>query len=261
MNHSFGRIYSVYARGAREQGSQPQGYRVATVTNATFTVAPVPTFRSTVLYTGQNEEIGGLPNSRRGLFVQNAAQPYRGVDVLFGFGWSSTTWESGEISRDRLLNASATIAPRQHVSLVLSYDDTTTERAGTFFGDPRTHQQRVYGALAVDPTRTLHLVLGGEVLAVTGRQTRTTLDIGTNWAPFPDGTLQFVFDYSESLRAAGVREGQKRPRGGALERVAAVVHRRVVPANKERVRPADDRNESLQRECQVLLLMRCEARV
>ncbi|MCU0251583.1 MAG: hypothetical protein MUE61_15360 [Vicinamibacterales bacterium] len=201
MNHSFGRIYSVYARGAREQGSQPQGYRVATVTNATFTVAPVPTFRSTVLYTGQNEEVGGLPNSRRGLFVQNAGQPYRGVDVLFGFGWSSTRWESGEISRDRLVNASATIAPRQHVNLVFSFDDTTTERSGAFVGDPRSHLQRVYGALAVDPTRTLHLVLGGEVLAVTGRQTRTTLDFGTNWSPFPDGTLQFVFDYSEALRA------------------------------------------------------------
>jgi hypothetical protein len=44
-------------------------------------------------------------------------------------------------------------------------------------------------------------VLGGEVLAVTGQQTRTTLDIGANWAPFPDGTLQFVFDYNEALRA------------------------------------------------------------
>ena len=55
VNHSFGRIFSVYARGAREQGTQPQGYRVATVTNATLTVEPIPTFRSSLLYTGQDE--------------------------------------------------------------------------------------------------------------------------------------------------------------------------------------------------------------
>ena len=54
--------------------------------------------------------------------------------------------------------------------------------------------------MAVDPFPTLHLVLGEEVIVVTGEQARTTHQIDVNWAPFPDGTLQFLFAYDEALR-------------------------------------------------------------
>ncbi len=201
VNQTFGRIYSAYGRFAREQGNEADGYRVANVTNATFTIDPIPTFQSAFLYSGQDETIAGLPRTRRGLFIQNSARPYRGVDVLFGVGWTSSTQETGEISRDRLINLSATLTPREHVSLTLNYDARTTDRSGTFVGNSQTTEHRSYAALAVDPIRTLHLVLGGEVIAATGQATRTTLDIGTSWSPFPDGTLQFIFAYNEALRA------------------------------------------------------------
>jgi hypothetical protein len=90
--------------------------------------------------------------------------------------------------------------PRQRVSLTFSLDATATDRAGVFFGPPHTEARRVYAALAVDPLRTLHLVLGEEVITATGQQTRTTHNLGANWAPFPDGALQIVFAYNEALR-------------------------------------------------------------
>ncbi len=200
-NHTFGRIFSANARLAREQGTQPRGYRVATVSSATLTVDPFPTLRSSFLYSGQDEEIAGLPSTRRGWFVQNAAQPYRGVDVLFGFGRASITRETGEISHDQLVNASATIVPRQRLSLTFSYDQTRTERSGTFVGTPRSLQRRSYASVAFDPIPTLHLVVGGEAITATGQATRTTLDISGSWTPFPDGTLQFVFASNEAIRA------------------------------------------------------------
>jgi hypothetical protein len=54
--------------------------------------------------------------------------------------------------------------------------------------------------MSLDPIRTLHLILGGEVIVATGQNTRTSLDVGVNWAPFPDGTLQFIFASNETLR-------------------------------------------------------------
>ena len=54
--------------------------------------------------------------------------------------------------------------------------------------------------LAFDPIRTLHLVLSEEVLAISNEKTRLTHNIGANWSPFPDGTLQFLVAYSEALR-------------------------------------------------------------
>jgi hypothetical protein len=212
-SHTMGMVSAV-ARWSREQGTQRRGHRVATLTSATVTVDPVPTFRSSFLYSAQDEEIAGLPSSRSGWFIQNAAQPYRGVDVLFGFGRESTTRESGEISHDRLINASATIVPRQHLSLTLSYDETRTERSGTFVGAARSLQRRTYASVSVDPVPTLHLVVGGEAISATGQTTRTTLDISASWAPFPDGTLQFIFASNEAVRA--LEFGRERSTLGAV---------------------------------------------
>jgi hypothetical protein len=200
LNHAFGRIFSAYARGAVEEGTEARGDRTAFLTNATLTIDPIPTFRSSLLYTGQDERIEGVPSDRRGFFVQNAAQLYRGIDLLFGIGWNVTTRETGETSHDRLVNATATIVPRQHVSLTFSYDDTRTEYTGTFAERPDGHVQRLYAAVAVDPIRTLHLVLGREVIVVPDQPTRSTLDLAANWTPFPDGALQFVFAHNEALR-------------------------------------------------------------
>jgi len=213
-SHTFARIFSAYGRAAFEQGSDPRGDRTATITNATLTVEPFPTLRSSLLYSGQDEKIGGLPNDRYGFFVQNALQPYRGLDFLVGFGWNFTTRETGERARDRLLNLTATVVPREHVNLTFNYDDTTTTRSGIFVGSPQTHTRRLYAAVGFDPVRTLHLVVGEEVLAVSDQRTRTTLDLGANWSPFADGTLQFIFAYNEAMRA--LEFGKDRSTVGAV---------------------------------------------
>ena len=99
-----------------------------------------------------------------------------------------------------LLNLSGTIVPREHVSLTFNYDDTATVRSGTFTALPQSTVRRLYVAVAVDPIRTLHLAVGEEVYATTGQQTRTTLSLSGNWAPLPDGALQFIFGYNEARR-------------------------------------------------------------
>jgi hypothetical protein len=154
-----------------------------------------------VLYTGQNERIAGVQGSRRGVIFQNAAQVYRGVDLMLGFGWNFTNRESGQVSHDRLLNASATVVPRRAVSLTFSFDETTTDYGGALAGKPGYRNERFYAAVAVDPIPTLRLVLGEEIAAITGQRTRTTLDVGVNWTPFPDGALQLIFATNQAVRA------------------------------------------------------------
>ena len=201
MNHSFARVFSTYARLAREQGRQVQGDRAAVISNATLTVEPIPTFRTSILYSGQNERVAGMPARRHGVYVQNAARPYRGIDLLFGVGWTATRQYTGEVSRDRLANVSATIVPREHVSLTLNYEARATHRPTAPIGSPRIGEHRTYAAVAVDPIPSLHLVLGSEVIAIAGQKTRTTLNTNVSWAAFPNGALQFIFAYNEALRA------------------------------------------------------------
>ena len=86
------------------------------------------------------------------------------------------------------------------MSVTASYDDTSTTRSGVVVGPPHSDTRRGYLAVVFDPIRTLHLSLGEEVYAYTGQRTRATFTVGANWAPFPDGTLQFIFAYNEAMR-------------------------------------------------------------
>jgi len=200
VDHAFARVFSAFARVAREQGTRTEGYVVGNVANASLTVEPVRTFRSSLLYNGRDERTDLGDHDRRSIQVQNSAQLYTGVDVLFGFGWNFTTVETGEEWHDRFLNLSGTVVPREHVSLTFSYDAISTRRSGTFVGAPESDTQRFYVAIAFDPTRTLHLAFGEEVWAASDQKTRTTFNASANWAPFPDGAVQFVFAYNEALR-------------------------------------------------------------
>jgi hypothetical protein len=199
-SHTFNSMVSAFGRLAFEQGTEPEGHRTATVTNATLTLDPVPALRTSLLWNGMDEHIGGIPRSRNGFFVQNATQPYPGVNLQVGIGWSAVTELTGAIAHDRTVNLSGSVVPVQHVSLTFNYDDTSSDRSGPFTGSPHFDTQRLYAAVAVDPTRTLHFVVGQEVVVVTGQQTMTTLDLAANWVPFPDGALQFVFAYNDALR-------------------------------------------------------------
>jgi hypothetical protein len=201
VSHTFARIFSAYARGAREQGHEPRGDRVATVTSATLTMNPIPTFRSTLIYTGQDETVADLPNDRRAFLIQNSAQLYRGIDILFGFGWNVLDREHGEHVQDRVVNFTATIVPVQRATLTLSYDNTSSERSGIFEGMPHLNIRRFYGALALDPLRTLHLAVAQDVVAVTDQRTRTTTDVSAAWAPFAGGALQLIVAHNEGIRA------------------------------------------------------------
>ena len=236
VNRTFARIFSAYGRAAFEQGEDPRGDRTATVTNATLTVDPIPAFRSSVLYTGQDERINGVPLGRRGVMLQNAAQLYRGVDVLVGIGWNSTTREAGEVSHDRLVNVSATVVPRQHISFTISYDGTTTDYSGALAQRPQTHVRAVVRGRRrrPDPDVPPRRGRGG------GRRQR-----GTNE---DDPRRQRELDAVPGRRPAvdlrhqrgdagpGVRKVQEPDGHGAVEPLAPVVHRHHLPKDEERVR-------------------------
>ena len=201
ITHAFNPTVSVFGRYAREQGSERFGYRVANVSSATLTYTPFPTFTGSLLYSGLDERVGDLLNDRRSLLVQTTSQLYRGVDLQLGGGWTFTTRVTGEQLRDDLFNVTTSIVPRQDLTVTFTYGGARTTRSGAFSGDPESLTSRGYLTVAYDPTRTLRLVVGQEVITGLGEGTRTTTDIGANWAPFPDGTLQFIFTYDEALRS------------------------------------------------------------
>lgn len=200
FTHRFNRVVSAYGRGAYEQGHQVEGDRTATVSNATLTVSPIDTLTTSFLYNGLDEDVGDLVNEQRNVSVQTNAQLYRGVDLQVGFGWNFATRLDGEDYRDRFLNVTASVVPRDDLNVTFNYVGSTTTRESQVAGDLEYYTRRGYLTIAYDPWRTLRLVLEEEVVAVPDQDTRITTNIGVNWAPFPDGSLQFYVAYDDALR-------------------------------------------------------------
>lgn len=200
VNHRFNRMVGAYGRAALEQGELPEGERTALVTNATLTFEPTHTFTGSLLYTGLDESLDDRSNDRHGISLHTSSQVYRGVDVQFGFGWNFLTRETGEELRDRFVNVTASLVPRPNLTMTVSYADTRTARSGAFSDLPEFHSRRTLATVAYDPVRSLHLVLAAEILAGDIGRTRAFTNVGVNWSPFPDGTLQFFLTYNESLR-------------------------------------------------------------
>lgn len=200
VTHRLNRVATTSGRAAYEQGRQSGGPRTATVTSATLTLDPVPTLSTSLLYSGLNERLDGLPNDRNGVSLQTNAQVYRGVSIQGGVGLNFSTRPTGERLRDRFFNVSGGVAPRDEITLIFSYADTRSTRSGIFTGSPTLRTRTGYAALTVDPVRSLHVVLAEELIAIEGERTRNTHNVSLNWAPFPDGSLQFTLAYNEALR-------------------------------------------------------------
>lgn len=196
----FARIFSIQGRVAHETGTEPQGDRVALVGNASFTVTPVPAFTGSLLYSGLSETVAGRYDDRRTMFIQTNTHVYRGLDVQAGGGWTFTAADGGRNARDGLFNISASIVPRPGVTVSLNYADTTTRPTGPFAIEQVFRTRRGYATLAYDATRTLRLVVGEELLDVTGEKRRNTHNFAVDWSPFPDGALQVIVAYNEMLR-------------------------------------------------------------
>jgi hypothetical protein len=88
-----------------------------------------------------------------------------------------------------------------NLNLAYSYSKTDQSGGGRPSSSTSTHLGDV--TLSYNPFRTLYLVAALEVSAETGQKIRTTQNYGVNWSPFPDGALQFRFNYNETIESAG----------------------------------------------------------
>ena len=92
------------------------------------------------------------------------------------------------------------------MNLTLDYKYTKTDQSGGDNLDSSTYTHRGEVLISYNPFRTLFLVASIDVLADKDKKTQTVQNYGVNWAPFPDGDLQFRFNYNENLTTGGIKE-------------------------------------------------------
>lgn len=199
VTHRFAGMVAAYARGAYEQGTEPQGRRTAKVSNATLTIDPLPTLTSAVLHGSRRT------HRRAARRPKGALLPEHGADLPRRRRPGGLRVELHDPRNRRAPARSAAERQRERRPAVEPDADAELHRLdddplGRVHRRSGVHTRRGFVTLAFDPFRTLHLVVAEEIIAISGERTRTTHNVGANWAPFPDGALQFTVVYNESVR-------------------------------------------------------------
>lgn len=200
-NHRFSRIFSGTARVGIENGEEEKGDRIAYLVNAALNANPLPTLQHSLVFSGKREEMAGKPNDDYSIFLYNTAALYRGIDLNLNGGLTYAKRETGENQIGTLLNLVATIVPHPNFTLTLTGSDSRTNQSGGDKPSSTDHTTRGEATISFIPFRTLNLFVGIEVLSQKDRKAQVNQRYGVNWSPFPDGALQFSFNYNEEIRS------------------------------------------------------------
>lgn len=200
LDHRFNDVFSLNARFAREDGQEDLGHRVAYIYDATLRATPLPALSHTLIYSGRKEDVGQTTNNSDSVFLYNTAELYRGIQLNLAGGITYATHENGDKTRTYSIIAGASIIPNSKVTINLTYSkDKTTALEGTS-ADIGSSIERADITGTYRPFTTLYLVAGVGYMKQQNSPADYTQNYGVNWSPFPDGTLQFNFSYSENQR-------------------------------------------------------------
>ncbi len=202
FNHSFNPVLSTSANASVEYGAQGDDTRVAFLYYASLLATPLRTLSHNLVFSGNNQTVGGLTTTSNTAVLYNTAQIYKGIDANLNLGVALTSDEqpgNGSIDRRRVyVNPGVNITPHPSFVLTLYYLGQQTHSSGGTGTSGDITENRLDLTASWTPFRSLFLSAAVNVDAETGRETVVQQNYGLSWAPFPDGQLQFSFFYNES---------------------------------------------------------------
>ena len=194
VSHVFNKIFSTSARVSRTDTSENNDDTVTHTYSAVLRGNYLPTFQQILSFSGTNEKEEDDSSDDFSVVLRNNANLYRGWSVFVdsGFNWNRPMG-GDTVEKSVLVRAGTNVEPHQKLTFNLNY-----QLRKTLEPDKNTDSDFNLEAFFI-PFRTLSL---NARLTVTQREeTRTLQNYIVTWSPFPDGTLQFFFTYTETLRA------------------------------------------------------------
>ena len=198
--YRFTSMLTGSAKIAREDGTQGNQSASAYVYNASLIATPLRALTDSIVVSGRDGNIGGLPQSTASVFLNNTARLYKGLDVNFNAGRIDTVQTDGSRIDSTTFTLGANVVPHRTMTWTFLVSNMNTDRSVPGAVTMPTVTKRGDVTLAYTPFRTLYLLASIDLLEQSGQGRKTLQNYGANWSPFPDGALQFRFSYSETSR-------------------------------------------------------------
>jgi hypothetical protein len=204
VNHRFSEVFSGTARVRREDNVQQDEKIADYIYDASLTATPLRTLTHTLVFSGRNGTASGTIEGSRSLyavFLNNTAQLYQGVDVYLNGGVNYAKRETDEKQFGTTVSFGSNIVPHRNLTFNLNFSNITSDQKGG--GKPETSSSIRSADMNVSftPFPTLYLYGSLNITSRTDAKTSYLQNYSVNWSPFPGGSLQFNFGYTESLRS------------------------------------------------------------
>jgi hypothetical protein len=207
-NHIFNRVFSGSLRLLREDRKEEGEDREAYTFNAALRGDYLETFRQTLTYRSDYTSTEGSKDRENSLFLRNRADLYKGWSAFLDTGYNWNRFPEGRRENSLFMRVGTDMIPNEVITLNLIYSVNLLERTQEGVESSATNQLFDVDLLIV-PLRTLSLFAGLTFIDEFG-SSRSFQSYSANWSPFPDGTLQFFFNYIEELRSAEDLETRER---------------------------------------------------
>ncbi len=196
-------ILTASANGQFEVGTEANHLRTGMLYYASLAATPLPTLTDSLVVSGNLQWVGNTSQSTNTVGVYNTAQLYRGIDANLNLGVAFTTNDDGITSplsrRDVFVNVGLGVTPNPALTMSAYYTGKLSHATGGALGGASDTNQNVLDlAMSFTPFSALSVSAGANIFAVTGEPTVVRHTAALNWAPFPDGQLQFTLAYSQS---------------------------------------------------------------
>lgn len=198
LDHRFNRIFSTGASVGREDSNNGIGTTTAYTYTASLTAQPLSALRHTLVYSGRIEQSSFGTADNNSFFFTNTAQVYRGIAFNLSAGYSATTSVSGASASSIQFSTSGNFVPRPDLSINISYNSNTTNQSGGNLPSAPISTHIGNAGISYRPFPNLYLLASFALQGSTDQKTVYLQNYNISWSPFPDGNLQFGFNYIQN---------------------------------------------------------------
>ena len=196
LNHILNEVFSTAGSfnriDRRENDMDTVEYNYSLLLRGAY----LPTLSQTLTFSGRNTKEEDDSSDDASVILRTNANLYSGWSALVDFGYNWNRPEASDTTEQSiLLRASTNFVPNQ--MLTINFDYLQREIV-----EPETNSRYDFTVEAFFvPTRSLSFNATFNIVNRTGYQTKTLQNYAVNWSPFPEGALQFFFNYNETLQS------------------------------------------------------------
>ena len=191
LNYIFNRVFSGNTSFSRTDYESTDEKSVSDDYAASLRAAYLDTLGQTLTYSGTKITVEDGSNSINSLFLRTNAKLLRGWSAYLDTGYNWRRPLESEQTTSTIIRSGTNIVPNDKITINMDYSRTQTN------GQTPTSSWDIEAFFT--PFRALSFDVRLRMLD-RGNSKTTLYNYSANWAPFPDGTLQFFFTYDEMLR-------------------------------------------------------------